>query len=275
MQGKWTCPASSSQIAQIADDMNKFGYGVIRDFVSPEEVQAARNLASSAVDSSNGEYVCFKGAEQLTGTVLNELFYSSSLKRLCGRLYEHATGAAAPEDEFYQVFRCLQGRSGQRNSNVFHYDSYVVTALLPIALPEEGRRGDLLMFPNTRRVRRSYILNVLDKAIIDNKFSHIVLKEATRRKLFQSIKINMRPGDMYFFWGYRSIHTNEPCDPDKLRATALFHYGDPHQNSRVRSLMRRGWSGWGFGSPHSAPAPLGRQAQACAGPGPQPEWPPR
>ena len=44
---------------------------------------------------------------------------------------------------------------------------------------------------------------------------------------------------MYFFWGYRSIHTNEPCDPDKLRATALFHYGDPHRNSKTRAMIRR------------------------------------
>jgi len=49
----------------------------------------------------------------------------------------------------------------------------------------------------------------------------------------------MQAGTICFFWGYRSIHTNEPCDPAKLRATALFHYGDPHLGSRARALIRR------------------------------------
>jgi hypothetical protein len=60
---------------------------------------------------------------------------------------------------------------------------------------------------------------------------------AARRS--STISIRMKPGSLYFFWGYRSVHTNEPCDPDKLRATALFHYGDPHQDSRTRALIRR------------------------------------
>jgi hypothetical protein len=48
----------------------------------------------------------------------------------------------------------------------------------------------------------------------------------------------MKPGNLYLFWGYRSIHTNEPCDPDKIRATALFHYVDPHIGSRLKRALR-------------------------------------
>jgi hypothetical protein len=32
----------------------------------------------------------------------------------------------------------------------------------------------------------------------------------------------MIPGNLYFFWGYRTVHANEACDPDKIRATALW-----------------------------------------------------
>jgi hypothetical protein len=35
------------------------------------------------------------------------------------------------------------------------------------------------------------------------------------------------------------VHTNMPCDPDKVRATALFHFGDPHSDSRLKRLLRR------------------------------------
>jgi hypothetical protein len=87
------------------------------------------------------------------------------------------------------------------------------------------------MLPNTRKVRRTYLFNALDKVVLDNRLTQAVLrKTATSRKL-PLTRVKMTPGNIYFFWGYRSVHTNEPCDPDKVRATALFHYANPHRKS--------------------------------------------
>ena len=170
--------------------------------------------------------------------MLAELPQNEAFKSLCRRLYELGTGERAPDVEFYQIFRCLQGRSGQAHSYRFHYDSYVLTALLPVVIPNAGRRGDLLVLPNTRRVRRLYLTNLLDKLLVDNAISQRILRAAARRRRLNTVAITMQPGNIYFFWGYRSVHTNEPCDPDKLRATALLHYGDPHRNSRARQWLR-------------------------------------
>jgi len=170
--------------------------------------------------------------------VLGELPRSDAFKNVCRRLYELGTGKTAPEVSFYQIFRCLRGATGQSHSNRFHYDSYVLTVLLPVAIPTTGLRGDLVAIPNVRRVRRLYLSNVLDKVFVDDKIAQIFFRLAEHH-LPKTVVIKMQPGDMYFFWGYRSVHTNKPCDPDRLRATALFHYGDPHQNSRTRALIRR------------------------------------
>jgi hypothetical protein len=51
--------------------------------------------------------------------------------------------------------------------------------------------------------------------------------------------VAMKPGNIYFFWGYRSIHANEPCDPNQIRATALLHFGDPYKASQARTFLRR------------------------------------
>jgi hypothetical protein len=48
----------------------------------------------------------------------------------------------------------------------------------------------------------------------------------------------MSPGDIYFFWGYQSLHGNEPCYASSVRATALFHYADPHENSFVATAIQ-------------------------------------
>ena len=111
---------------------------------------------------------------------------------------------------------------------IFHYDSYIVTALVPIQIPRDGMAGDLLMYPNTRKVRKSYLHNAVDKVMLDNPLSQRLLKASMNTKRFKPVRIKMLPGHLYFFWGYRSVHTNEPCDADKVRATALFHFANPH-----------------------------------------------
>jgi len=81
-----------------------------------------RAIAEAAVAAAGGEYVPFVGPKWLTGTVLDELPRSAAFQDLCRRLYEHATGQGAPEIDFFQIPRCLQGASGQWHSRRFHYD---------------------------------------------------------------------------------------------------------------------------------------------------------
>jgi hypothetical protein len=109
---------------------------------------------------------------------------------------------------------------------------------VPILIPTKGQRGDFLMFPNTRRIRSAYLTNLIDKVLVDNKISQWILKRVARSGHFGVKRISLVPGNLYFFWGYRSIHTNKPCDPDQLRSTALFHFADSHANSQLKARLR-------------------------------------
>ena len=144
----------------------------------------------------------------------------------------------ASSDALFQVLRCLKGDSGQKESFRYHFDAYVVTALVPIEIPKSGRwRGDLLMYPNIRRVCSSVIVNLLEKALAQNRGTQSLLSTSLVRRIFPPRKLRMTPGNVYFFWGYRCLHANEPCEPDKLRATALFHFGNPHAGSRLTRFI--------------------------------------
>ena len=90
------------------------------------------------------------------------------------------------------------------------------------------------MLPNTRKVRKNYFFNALDKIVLDNPLTQAVLRKTTTSNRLHVTRVRMSPGNIYFFWGYRSVHTNEPCDPDKVRATALFHYANPHRETAQR-----------------------------------------
>ena len=133
----------------------------------------------------------------------------------------------------------MKGKSGLKHALRFHYDSYVVTALLPVIIPSQGSAGHLVMAPNRRPVRSSYLFNILDKIILDNPATQFFLRHAFRWGLLRFKQIRMVPGNLYLFWGYRSVHANEPCDPDKIRATALFHFGDPHTDCGLRRFTGR------------------------------------
>ncbi|NIU62201.1 MAG: hypothetical protein GWN66_13995, partial [Pseudomonas stutzeri] len=52
------------------------------------------------------------------------------------------------------------------------FDASLVTALLPVEIPQDGNeRGDLLMFPNLRPIRHFVLFNVLEKALLQNRLS--------------------------------------------------------------------------------------------------------
>jgi len=239
MREKWRAFVGDDVAKRIAAEIDRRGYGAIPDCLSEEDLQPLRTIARSSVCKSGGEYVHYTCLDAFAHTVLSELGESAVFRDLCRRLYQLATEETAPEVDFYFIFRCLQGLTGQRSSYRFHYDSYILTVLLPIVIPEEGPRGDFLIIPCTRPKRLSYFANLLDKMVICNKVSQILLRFAARRKRLGIISVRMQPGTMYFFWGYRSVHTNASCDPNALRATALFHYGDPHRNNSFRSLIRK------------------------------------
>lgn len=225
--------------ALVARQIDREGFAVIEDYVAPQALQAAQEFVREAVASNGGNYLAFTGPDRLAGTFLQDWPLDPAFLALCRGVYESSLGRPAPAPAFYQVLRCLSGSLAAANSLNFHYDSYLLTALIPILMPERGKRGDLLIIPNTRRLRAHYAANFLDKIALDNPLSQWVLRGLYRRGHRSIRHLRLEPGNLYLFNGYRSIHTNEACDPDMIRATAILHYVDPHAESRLKRLLRR------------------------------------
>ncbi len=221
---------TEAEIASLAAEIDATGFGCIPNYIEPDHLGRMQRFVHAAMERSGHEYVGFSGPNETAGSGLDELYHSPEFGTLMKRLYERGTGRSAPDQAFYHVLRCLSGQSGQKHSLIFHYDSYVVTALIPIVIPSEGQAGDLLMFPNRRGIRPAYLFNAMDKVLLDNPLTQRRLRRTVERSPGKATRVRMKPGNLYFFWGYRSIHANEPCDPDKVRATALYHYANPHAN---------------------------------------------
>jgi len=230
---------SHKKIVDLVADMNTKGFGVLPGYLQPEELASLQSFVQRAVSDAGEQYVAFAGEEPVAGTLLQALSNSPAFVDVLHQIYELGARRSAPDQSLYQLLRCLKGESGLKHALLFHYDSYVVTALLPVIIPTEGQKGNLMMAPNIRPIRSSYLFNLIDKIILDNRATQFLLREAHRLGLLKLTQIPMVPGNLYFFWGYRSAHANEACDPDKIRATALFHFGDPHADSRLRKFTGR------------------------------------
>ncbi len=232
---------------RLSADMNRDGYGVLRDVLPLDFLPRMRGFVADQLARRNGEYFCDfgqgggqgaghgaePGAAEAPASALDALGGSTALRDLLAGLYERGTGRPAPAGEVLQVLRVLAGEGGQKHSHRFHYDAYVVTALVPIVMPppEEEQRGDLVLFPNLRGIRSSVLTNVVEKAIVQNGAAGRLLASPAVQRRLRARVVPMEPGSMYFFWGYRSLHANRPCRPDRVRSTALFHFADPHAMS--------------------------------------------
>jgi hypothetical protein len=230
--------APRPDVFDLTDRINAIGYAVVESFVPLADLRNAQEFVGQAVAKNGGEYIAFVGCQNLGGTFLERLPADPSFVELCRGIYVRAMGTPAPNVGFYQILRCLSGSETKRHSMRFHYDSYILTALIPIVIPSHGKKGKLIIVPNMRQIRRSYAANVFDKVLVDNPLSQSALRIAYTRQFGSMIKIELKPGNLYFFWGYRSLHTNEPCDPDEIRSTALLHYADPHADSSLKRMLR-------------------------------------
>lgn len=203
---------SDSILSRIVEDMNRAGFGVVEDCIDADDLSLLQDFVIRKVAEAGGEYVGFAGRQPVSGTLLEALSLSPEFNRACRTIYRMGTGLPAPDTPFHQVLRGLSGRSGEEHAHFFHYDSYVITVVVPVLMPLAGKAGDLIMFSNGRRIRKTYTGNLFDKMLLDNRLTQVVLKRGVVSGVLRPVRVRMVPGSVYFFWGYRSVHANEPCD---------------------------------------------------------------
>jgi hypothetical protein len=223
---------------RIASQIHSAGFAVLENYIDAAALKRAQDFVFSTVKKNSGNGVIYRGPkEEMAGIFIYDLPKKADFVKLCRDVYEAGTGCEAPQSDCYQVLRCLSGPLGRKNSMRFHFDSYMLAALVPIIIPSEGPSGDLLILPNVRGVRKFYAASLIDKFVLASPLKQNQLKNMYASNDYHLIRIKLVPGHLYFFWGYMSAHTNEECAIDKIRSTALFHYFDPHAASRLNNIM--------------------------------------
>lgn len=228
-----------STLVRIVQDMNRNGFGMVEKCIDEGPLSSLRTFIMQKAFDQSGEYDSFVPRHSGSDALLKALSHSFEFNRACRTIYGLGTSKAAPDEPLYHILRWFSGDTGEQHTYFFHYDSYVLTVLIPVIMPSRGLMGDLIMFPNRRPIRHSYLANLIDKTFLDNRLTQRLLKKATLSGFIKPVRVQLKLGNVYFFWGYRSVHANEPFDHDQIRATAVFHYLNPHADSPIRTFMKR------------------------------------
>lgn len=232
---------SGAEIDRLAQSMNTSGVAVLDEVISPRMLAHARDYIEYELQRRGGQYFGLSGPEWIGASPLASLGNSPAFREILASLWERAMQREAPDDRVSASLRVLAGTVGLRHADLFHYDSFVVTALVPLLIPDgpDEPHGDLVVYPNLRRVRRHAIVNILEKAVVESAFARRIWRQPMVQHWLRARAVPMRPGSVYFFWGMRSLHANRPCLPESVRCTALFHFGDPHAGGLLKRLSAR------------------------------------
>ncbi|MDR3660418.1 MAG: hypothetical protein P4L86_08470 [Mycobacterium sp.] len=137
--------------------------------------------------------------------------------------------------------RIVAGPHADGDAFWFHYDASAVTLVVPLFLPdaEPGRKGELVGFFNKRPFRGSMIRNIVEKFVHQSGTFRQRIMRTLGIDGVGPTSVDMTVGDIYLFWGYRSLHANMPLASGCRRVTLLVHYGQPHASSGALEAAKR------------------------------------
>jgi hypothetical protein len=162
-------------------------------------------------------------------------------KYLTPKLYKIAKEAFNYKGDLSNQYHIARKVEPGNSKEMFraHFDSHLFTMVLPIKIPEttkEGTSGELIYFPNARKVPSNEITNFIGKAYYKKYASKEGIEKFSSTKKIDNFK-DYQP---LLFVGNTTLHTNYPVSLNcsTFRLTLLAHFFDPSPKYGVGSLLR-------------------------------------
>lgn len=223
---------------KLFDELQDKGFTCLPNAVDPLFLQKVRHTVDALIEERGHRYFTIIQPQKQQGGPFAEMVETPGFVDLLRNLSRRSHSEAAVEDfELYNVLRVIAGQDAAKTAFEFHYDATVLTVLMPIFIPggAPDKAGDLVAMPNRRDYRSSALVNLGEKVIMQNPlaFKYYGARYGSGKRNVQQLK----PGNLYFFNGYRTFHGNLPCEAGAKRATLLFHFGNPHAGDRLTKAV--------------------------------------
>jgi hypothetical protein len=231
---------SQDHLQAIARELDTTGVVCIKGAVPPELLTQWRSQLQTYLANQGLRYFSIIQPWKEPNSAFSSLATDEGFRSLLTGLTALGNPGVNVDDAVYNVLRVIAGPDGTDHSLQFHFDASVITVLIPLEIPE-GRpeeSGDLIAYPNMRPIRKNAAMNVVEKLLVQNPWRRRILSERIKNRKDDSNIVKLIPGNVYLFWGYRTLHANLGCKPNSLRATLLFHHGDPHAGSLATRAIK-------------------------------------
>lgn len=211
------------------------GFVEINNFLNQEELSYLEKIVNENLIINNFNSFFFTG-DKLNEKIENLKNLNAKVLDIFTRFSEFDKLKHYKDRKIYKVLRVISKSKMYSNSYDFHFDAHYYTMLIPILIPQginDDTNGHLMLFPNIRKNTNSLIKNFFQKLFFQNKISKNLLKLLVSKKKLKYIKLKIKPGNIYLFNGFRSLHANENVDKNLLRATLILHFHDCFANSKI------------------------------------------
>jgi hypothetical protein len=218
-------------VRRIRSQIDETGVGVLENFIHQDFLSTLR----AAVDQFTPiSYASGKRkpliAEDLKDSVFYEVAFSDFVIQLANDILApfniHVEAA-----DIHPVLGILVGEQGQDAVKGWHFDATYLTMAMPIVMPAPSGGGDgkFRIWPNVRR---------FSQRAWENRLYWNLAKIGLLRRMVKSFTINFVPGNLYFFYGFRSYHGTEELDTKRLRANCLINFGGPFFDLQKGKIVR-------------------------------------
>jgi hypothetical protein len=207
-------------VDRIRSEMDETGMSVVEGFLHPDFLAELRTKVDELTPLcyQNGQRKYLVGND-LRNTGFHEVAFSDFVLKLSNDILKAFHVELEPAD-IHPAMNILVGDKGQDRVRDWHFDATYLTIAMPVVMPAPTgeRDGKFRIWPNVRPFSQ-------------NKLQHRMYCQLAKTDLFQRMAknyaINFVPGNLYFFYGFRSYHGTDDLDTRHLRANCLINFGGP------------------------------------------------
>ena len=225
-------------VHDIKNEIENNGFYCLRNSVDEEIISKCKYEIEEHLQLKGRRYFSLINPCNNLESIFSVFNKSINLSKFLNELARLELSGEIELNDTLNVLRIVTGKSADSQALNFHYDASVITALIPIIIPKGSidECGHLLAFKNLRNIRKYALFNFIEKLLIQNFIVKRIISSFAKKNL-NKLLIELEEGNIYFFHGYRTLHANLPVNSDYLRATLLFHVGNPHSGSKIINLI--------------------------------------
>ncbi len=222
----------------ITNIIKKNGYYSSEDIISDKDLNELKNFINYQLkEFPNKNFRLYE--DSFKNTLINEKNFELKINSIISKVLKE-NNINDYEKPNYKVLRVVSGEQQKKQAYLYHFDAHLITILIPIIIPnnKSGKNGDLVLFPNLRKMHKNLFLNILQKLLFQNIISRTILNINLFRKIFKYKVLKIKPGNIYMFFGFKSLHANLEIETFSTRATLLIHCYDVFEDSSIVKLNR-------------------------------------